>query len=798
MIKNYLTIALRNINRNKIGSLINIFGLAVGISSCIFIFLFVRNELGYDKKNPAGDRIYRVDTRVTLTGQTDNVALSSFMLAPILKANYPEIETAIRLMPIYRQTIWLPGQVFQVDNVFMTDPDFFKIFNYQFISGDAKTALAEPYTIVLTEESAQLMFGTTEHVLGRMLKFARSSYKVTGVIKAPKNQSHINLGALISITSLAKPFEQTLTLDWMHLAQATYILFKNKEDAAHFEPKFRTFEDKYIKPFLTQYKVQGKMSFSLEPMPGIHLSHPAQHFDYADIGNRSYIYIFSMVAIFILLIACINYMNLATARSTKRAKEVGIRKTAGATRTQLVQQFISESVLITLVSVVIALCINELLLPFFNQLIDKSLTLSLTDPGLLAFIISVVLFVGVISGLYPAFYLSRFQPIQVLKTNNVPKSGSVRLRKVLVVVQFSISIVLIIGTLVVYQQIHYIKNKDIGFSKDHVYVLNVPTADSSFRDKFQDLKNELLQNNHVLKIAGSEAIPGLNRSSTLQFVEHDQIKEERLMSNMVVDYDFLSMLNIPTVMGRAFSKDFPSDDTAALMVNETAVREFGWKDPLNIKIQNAFGRGKIIGVVKDFNVASLHEPIEPLLLSVSRRIPFFLLVKVKPDDLPSTVNFIETKWKMFSKKYPMDAYFLDDNFNKQYRGDEKMLTIFAWFSALTIIIACMGLLALTSFTMEQRTKEIGIRKVMGASTYNIVALLTGDFMKLVLIALVIAAPIAWFAMDKWLQDFAYRIEVSIWVVLLAALVSFLVALLTVGYQAIKAAQQNPAVSIKYE
>jgi len=799
MIKNYLTIAFRNIKRNKIGSFINVFGLAIGISSCVLIFIFVRNEQGYDKWNPNAKRIYRVVSDLTLTGQTDHLALSSFQLGPTLKRDYPEVEHAIRMMPVYKQTIWQPGKVTQLENVYFTDSDCFVVFPFHFISGNPNTALNEPYTIVLTEESARTLFGTSENVLGRMLKFARASYKVTGVIRQPKNESHLNFSAFISISSLPRNYFQTLQYDWFRMSQATYVMFKTEDAGKKFDPKFTQFEEKHINPFLRENQLVGRLHFMLQPLPDIHLGKRGEHFEYAEVGNRSYIYIFSFVAIFILLIACINYMNLATARSTKRAKEVGIRKTAGANRSQLIWQFMSESVFVTLISVLLALCITEIMLPFFNQLTDKSLMISAFDPGLLLFILVVIVFVGFASGVYPAFYLSRFQPIEVLKSNNIPKSGSAQIRKLLVILQFCISITLITGTLVVYMQMQYVKNKDIGFSKDNVYVLRSPPADSSFNKKFEELKHEFLLNSNIVQVAGSDGIPGERGGAILQYVEYNGKKEERLLNMMPVDYNFLPLLNIPLAAGRNFSKDFASDDTAAFIVNETAVKQFGWKNPVGIKMLNALGyNGKIIGVAKDFNYASLHTSIEPLVMMLNNKVPAYVLLKVKPQNLASTISFIDTKWKMFSKKYPLESFFLDKNLDRQYRADEKMLTIFAYFSALTIIIACLGLLALTSFTTEQRTREIGIRKVMGASTYSIVGLLTKDFIKLVLIALIIAAPIAWFAMDKWLQTFAFRIQISAFFILEAGIMALFIAVCTIGYQAYRAANQNPAESIKYE
>jgi len=799
MLISYLKIAFRNLARNKTISLINIFGLAIGITSCVLIFMFIRNEKSYDKKNPNANRIYRIISDIKINDQSDRLSMSSFMLGPVMKTEYPEVEHAIRVMPVGKQTIWNGAQVYQLDDVYFTDSDFFDVLPYRFIEGNPKTALLEPYTIVLTKESAELIFGTTQNILGKMLKFSRASYKVTGVINAPKNESHLNFTALIPMSSLPKTYAQSLKFDWTYMAQENYLMFKTEQQGKDFAYKLKGFEDKHLVPFFKENQLLGSYHISLQKLTDIHLGSRGTHFEYADVGNPGFIYIFSIVAIFILFIACVNYMNMATAKSARRAKEVGIRKTAGADRRQLISQFLGESIVITVISVLLSLCFMELLLPVFNDLTSKSLTINFLDPGLLVFLLCIIIVIGLVSGLYPAFYLSGFQPVEVLKTNNTPKSGHALLRKVLVVAQFCISIVLIAGTLVIWLQMKYVKNKDVGFAKDQVYVIKTPPADSSFKKQYKELKHELLLNPNIKDVAAADYIPGEIGGPMLHFVTTDNKKSQQLMNFMAVDYEYIPLLKIPIIKGRNFSKDFPSDDTAGFIVNEAAINQFGWKDPENVKLSNAMGYdGRVIGVVRNFNYVSLHKPIEPLVLFLSKRLPSNILLKVKPENLPATISFIDNKWKMFSKKYPLESFFLDENFNKQYRADDKLLTLFVYFSALTIIIACLGLLALASFTAEQRTREIGIRKVMGAGVSNIVMLISKDFIILVCIAFVIAAPVIWFVMNRWLQDFAYKISISPWIIMAGGALALAVAMATVSFQAFKAATQNPVKSIKYE
>jgi putative ABC transport system permease protein len=797
MFQNYFKIALRSIMRQKGYSFITILGLTVGISSCLLVWLFISNELSYDKQHSKLDRLYRVTSKMTLSGQTTAMARSSWMISPTLKKDYPEIEEAVHLVPMQKQTAWYGEKVFQFEKTWFTEAGFFKMFDYSFLEGNPATALVEPYSVVITDEVAQKYFGTTQGVLGKMLQFSKLPYKITGVVKNVPNSSHLVWEMLLSSNSMPKPFVSQLEHDWFYMAQFNYILFKDASKRAGFEAKLEQVHEKYIIPFLRAEQVQGNVTYSLQAVSDIHFDTSLQ-FDSAEITNKSYLTILSLVGIFLLIVACINYMNLATARSMKRAKDVAVRKTIGAERIHLIWQFIGESVILTTIAVVLAVALAEVMLPMFNALTGKSLVIALT-PQFLLLLVGLILFVGVAAGSYPALYLSGFQPVDVMKSIRAPKGSAAMVRRTLVVLQFSISVALIIATGVVYLQMRFMKDKDLGFTKEQTLVLKVPTQDSTVTQRLQLIKNEFLQNPSITKVAGTSSVPGTPFGQLLHFVQNGSAKEERPLNTMVVDEDLLSMLEIKVLKGRGFAKEFPSDKERGFIVNEAAVRSFGWKNPLGMSIENGMGySGEIIGVVKDFNFTSLHSPIEPLVILHTQQTPAFLMLKVRPENIAGTVAFVEERWRKFSTRYPMEYYFLDDHFNKQYRAEERLQTVFIYFASVTVLIACFGLFGLAAYSAEQRMKEIGIRKVLGASSASIITLLSRDFLKLVGIAIVVATPLAYWLSGKWLQDFAYRVELGVGVFAAAGALAVAIAFITVAGQAWRAARQNPVTSLRSE
>ncbi|TAE23352.1 MAG: ABC transporter permease [Candidatus Kapaibacterium sp.] len=797
MFRNYVTIALRSIMRQKGYSALTIIGLAVGISACLLVWLFVSNELAYDKQHSKLDRLYRVTSNMTLSGQTTAMARSSWMVSPTLKKDYPEIEEATRLMPMNKQPVWFGDKVFTFEKLWFTEAAFFKMFDYNFIEGNPAAALAEPNSVVITDEVARKYFGTEQGVVGKMLQFSKQSYKITGVVRYKPYTSHIEWEMLLSASSLQKKLVEQLESDWFYMAQFTYVLFKDASKRAGFEAKLQQVHEKYIVPFLKTYQVQGNLTYALQPVSEIHFDTSLQ-FDLAERTNKSYLIILSLVGVFILLVASINYMNLATARSLKRAKDVAVRKTIGAERLHLIGQFIGESLVITTVAVVIAIVAAELFLPTFNALTGKSLQFSLSF-GFVGTILAIILFVGVAAGSYPALYLSGFRPMDVMKSIRAPKGGAATVRKTLVVVQFSISIALIIATGVVYLQMQFMKNKDLGFAKDQTLVLKVPMQDSSVTKQLQLIKNEFLQNSAITRVAGMSTVPGSPFGQIFHVIQNGSAKEERAINIVAVDEDLMPMLGIQMSKGRSFSKDFPADKERSFIVNEAAVRTYGWKSPVGMKIENGLGySGEIIGVVKDFHFTSLHSPIEPLVMVLVKQTPEYLMLKVRPENMTGTIAFIEEKWKRFSTRFPMEYYFLDDHFNKQYRAEERLQTVFLYFATVTVIIACMGLFGLAAYSAEQRTKEIGIRKVLGASSLNIIGLLSVDFLKLVSIALVVATPLAYWAATQWLQDFAFRVSLGAGVFVGAGALAVAIVFITVAGQAWRAAKQNPVKSLRTE
>jgi putative ABC transport system permease protein len=798
MIKNYLVTALRNIYKNKVVSFINIFGLSVGISSCILIFLYVNNEVSYDTHHTKGERIYRITSALNLSGQTDNMTLSSYMLTPTLKAEYPEVEKAVRLSPLPKLTLWYKGKVFQTENIYFTDPEYFEIFDYEFIAGNPSKTLLEPQTIVITDKLAKTIFGTTDDVLGKMLKFTRQSYKITGIIKHQPDISHITPSAFISISSMPEGTLKVLEKDWFYMAQTNYVLFKQKPDVAAFEAKLAKMVDEKIVPWLKSENVNGSITYKLQALKDIRLNSSDFKHEYANISNKSNIVIFSSIGFLILVIACINYLNLATARSAKRSREVGIRKTAGASQSQLFIQFIGESLLTVLFSLIVALCFVELLLPSFNYLSGKSLVLSFNLSFVGALVIG-VLIIGIFSGLYPAWFLSSFKPVKVLKSGQIPGSGSAIFRKVLVTLQFAIAVFMISCTLIVYGQMQYVKTKDPGFDNQRLLAFKTPAADTAFMSKFDIIKNELLANPKIERASLASQVPGEFGGSVLQYINYKGKPEEKLMNIYGVDEEFLDIMKIPLIKGRNFSSDIKSDDTAAFLVNQAAVREFGWDNPFEVEIKNGFGyNGKIVGVINDYHFMPMQQPIEPLLLVKKNNPGGIMLLKLGEGDTKASLGFAQGVWEKYSKKYPTEFFFVDENFNSKYETEDKRLKIFGYFSVVAIIIACLGLFGLISYSIEQRTKEIGIRKVIGASTWQVVLVLVKSYALLILFAIVLAIPFAYMYMNAWLTEFAYHVTPSIFYFLLAIVIAALIALVTMLWQAFKAAMSNPANSLRYE
>jgi putative ABC transport system permease protein len=799
MLKNLFKIAIRNILKDKTYSAINVLGLTIGITCSMFLLMYILDELSYDRYHENADNIYRVISNIKEPDNAFTWAVAQIPLGEELRDNYPEVKNAVRFFGT-STTLYKNGdKQFNEADFFLVDSTVFDMFSYEFINGDPATALDNPFSIVLTEKVAIKYFGSATAALGQSLQNKQNEeFKVTGVMKDVPMNSHFRFDALISRNT--RPNNQG---SWGNFGVFTYIQLPAGYDLS----KMYTSLDKVIKekvnPIFEQFNI--KIKYELQKITDIHLHSKIQ--DEAEAGGDiSYIYIFGAVAIFMLLIACINYMNLATARSANRAKEVGVRKVMGSQRFQLISQFLTESVVIALISLVVSLVLIYALLPGFNFMANKELPFSyvLQTPIILS-LIGVVLFVGVVGGSYPAFYLSGFNPVTVLKGKLASKGGTVIFRKVLVVLQFAISIFMLISTLLVFDQLQFLRNKDLGFDKERVVRLEL--NENELREKSQVLVDRLKQVKEVAGVGMANSSPGQGIGKLLLKVEDNEGKlSDRGVDLYSADFDFVRTMGMKIVAGRDFSRDVPSDTTYAVLVNESMVKRMSWTDPIGKKFifqgggpDNTDIEKRVVGVVKDYHQNSLYDAIEPLMILLDRRNNF-VFVRTEEGDVRESLDAVEKAWREIFPGYAFEYNFLDQDFNSQYKADEKRSQIFTIFSGLTILIACLGLLGLAAFTTEQRTKEIGVRKVIGASANSLVILVSKEFFLLVGIGMLLAFPFAWYVTQSWLQNFAYRINLNgEWLTfIVSALIAFLITLITVGYHVMRAAAANPVKSLRDE
>ncbi len=808
MLKNYLLSLYRNISRNRFYSFLNIAGLSIGIAAAIFILLYVQDELSYDKYNKKRDRIYRIESDFTIGNKHDKFAIVPVPMGPAMKIEFPEVEEFVRLYGAGNTLFRAGEKEYYEDYFYFADSTIFTIFSHELITGDPKKALTEPNAIVLSETMAKKYFGN-ENPMGSMITSGGDrNYKVTGVMKDVPNNSHLKFDALISGMSIAvqqgiDDFNSMEPERFWNIGVYTYILLKENTSMQSIHDKFTPFYDKYMKPIGDQINA----SFNLMSNPLVE-NHFRQGLG-AELptGNKSYVFIFSAVAVFILLLAAINYMNMATARSVKRAKEVGVRKVLGAHKKLLIRQFLSESITLALIALLIAILIVTLFMPEFNNLTGKELSFNLTRNPLIIFEILIITIVtGLISGSYPAFYLSSFLPVKVLR-GSVSKTGkkSGTLRRVLVVIQFFIAIFMIIGTIVVTTQIHFLKNKNLGFNKNNLVVMEI--QDSTFRSKIESFKKELLNNPDIEAATNATGVPG-----QIEWIQVMRIEQEDKMNDHAIilaqtDYDYINTLKMEIVKGRDFDRNMGTDALEAVIINETAVKEFGWEEnPLGKKIHYGFeldGTGgrmlKVIGIVKDFHFRSLHNKIEPVMLMMSERPRFLLTCRINPDKQKETLVFIESKWNEYNAKRPFDYEFLTESLDEMYTAEEKIGLIIQIATLLTIFIALLGLLGLSSYIAEQRTKEIGIRKIVGASVGSVLQLLYKEFALLILVAFIIAVPVAWWRLGIWLDEsFIYHEPLNWTSFLLAGIVALVIGIGTISFYILKVATGNPVNAIKYE
>jgi len=804
MIKNYLKIAFRNLYRNKLYSLLNIVGLAIGIACCILIFFYVQNELSYDKYHEHSDNIHRIILDFAIQDRTIHTATTTFAYGPMLKNDFPEIIEICRFTSFGGKTVVQYNDItFYEEKFLWADHSLFDVFSFEIIKGNPKQALVEHNTIVITEDMAKKYFGQ-EDPLGKNLHVnGENLYMVMGVMKNVPQTSHFRPDFFASFASLnLKPTGKAIQDIVGNINYYTYALLQDGTDHRVMSQKLTDHLNKKVGLMIKM--MGGTAEVGLQPLTSIYLRSDREN-ELERTGDVAYVYLFSGIGLFILLIACLNFMNLATARSANRAKEVGLRKVVGAKRTQLVKQFLGESTILTFLSLIIALILVSGLIPVFRNIADKDLSASnFINPVFLLGLFGLFAFTTLIGGSYPAFFLSAFRPVEVIQGRLKRGAKSSALRIVLVSLQFVVSIVLIIGTLIINDQLHYIRNKKLGYDKDHV--ISVRLRDPATQKRYEAIKTEFLRHPNILKASasGTSAV-GANNFSMYHAADKPA-NEMTMLFSQWVDEDFIDTFNIELVNGRFFSTEFPNDPKESCIINEAAVRKLSWHE-------NALGKEiemftsttekvkfKVVGVVKDYHFQSLHEEIQPLMLLAENPYGNFGMIslRAKPDNIQETIAFMKSKWAEFDTKYPFEYGFIDDTFDALYRSEERLGKLFSYFTVLAIIIGCLGLFGLTSFTAEQRTKEIGIRKVLGASVPNIIFMLVREFTKWVFIAAIIAWPAGYYLMNSWLQNFSYRVGLGAPTFVFATLLALAIAVITVSYQAIRAALSDPATSLKYE
>jgi putative ABC transport system permease protein len=789
MIRNLLKTALRHVLKHYGYSILNILGLTIGITSALFLIIYVADEVSYDRYHEKADRIYRVSSKITEPDDQFTWNVAQIPFGPQVVQDYPEVQSFVRFIDMPRALYKYGDTEFNEENFYYVDSTIFDIFTYRIIKGEVKSALTQPNKIILTERIARRYFGSDDPI-GKTLTAGASSYEVTGVIQDVPFNSHFRFDALAARNNLPKQLGS-----WGNFGVFTYLLFPENFDIKAFELKMQDMYTAYMKPIFGPINI--KIEYILEPITRIHLysTNPGEP---EPTGSITYVYIFAIVAIFLVLIAAMNYMNLATARSAGRAREVGLRKVLGSHRSFLIFQFLTESLIFTLLSLLLSLLLIAVLLPQFNLLAGKNFDLHvLSTPSFLFTIAGVIILVGVLGGSYPAFFLSRFSPITVLKGEVTKGSAGSLFRKLLVIIQFTISVVMIICTMVVYKQLNYLKNMDQGFDQKNILSLQL---NQQMGRKYPVLKQSLLEIPDIKYVCSTNTPIGEGSGKLIFNVETDQGMSQRGINYAIVDHDFVDALGIKIVKGRDFQEDMPSDTLQGVVVNETFVKRMGWQEPLGKKIEagnGAFVTARVIGVMKDYHQTGMYNEIESLLLAYRIRNNV-VYIKTGDSNIKQTIDRIEAKWKEIFPDQPFTYTFLSERFNRQFEADEKRGFIFTLFTILAILIACLGLFGLASYMVEHRTKEIGIRKVFGASEKIIVSLIFRDFLTLVSVAIVISLPLSWYFMNNWLENYVYRTTVGLALLIAAAVMTIVITFLTVSYKAFQASALNPAESIKTE
>jgi len=808
MFKNYLKTAFRNLLRYKGFAMINIASLTIGIIGCLVIGLFVWDEWQYDKNIPGGENVYRIYDERKDNNNTTYMVPTPPAFAPFLKQQYPGVDVTARILMTGDKFLMEAGdKKTYEDKGWLTEPSFFKVFPLRFIKGDPATALSSPSAIVISEELAKKYFGDQDP-MGKTIKIDKSDMNVTGVLAKLPSHFHLDFHYLMSLPSAGISKERMELWTWNQFY--TYVKLKPGTDIQQLQNKFQAHVKKEIYPTLTQ--VGSTFLPFFQPLKSIHLRSSNFVYDNAIRGNETYVQSLTIIAFFVLAIACFNFINLATARSFRRAKEIGIRKVVGADRKQLIFQFIGETILLSVFSMIMATIATGFIVPLLNRFTGKSIVFNpFTNPVLALIILSSGIVIGILAGIYPALVLSGFQPVKVLKSMKLlaKGTGGAWLRQALVVVQFSLSVLLIVSTMIVYKQTKFLNDKDLGFNKEQIVYFLVRDSLASNPKTLETFKSELRRSPNIASVTSGYGLPGDQFAG--DGINVGDEGKEHPANVFIGDEDYVKTLGLRIIAGRDFSREMSTDVREAFIINETAVREFGfgtpkkaigqplsWNEWAPTDTLHPIKKGKVIGVVEDFHYKSLHEKVTATVIQLYPQVVFKLAAKLKPTDMKNTIAYINNVWNKFSPAYPLDYKFMDESYGEMYKSEEKLSDLLWIFTVMAIIIGCMGLFGLAAFSAEQRTKEIGIRKVLGANVFNIVGLLSRNFLMLVGIASLIAFPIAWWAMNNWLKDFPYRIAISWWVFGIAIIVALAIAFLTVSFQSIKAAVANPVKSLRTE
>jgi putative ABC transport system permease protein len=787
MLKNLIKTAVRHIVKQFGYSILNILGLTLGITSALFLIIYVADEVSYDRYHEKADRIYRVSSTIKEPDDQFTWIFAQIPFGPQVVHDYPEVQSSVRFINMPRALYKFEDKEFNEENFFYVDSTLFDIFTYKVIKGEIKSALLAPKKIILTEKIANKYFGKSDPI-GKTLTTGTDTYEVTGVIQDVPTNSHFRFDAVAARNNLPKQLGS-----WGNFGVFTYLLFPEKFDVKAFETKMQGMYDAYMKTIFEPLKISIK--YKLEPLTRIHL-YSKNAAEPEPTGSITYVYIFAIVAIFLVLIASMNYMNLATARSTRRAREVGLRKVVGSRRGPLVLQFLSESLVFTLISLLISIVLIIVLLPKFNLLAGKTFNIHVIySPVVLLSLLAIILIVGILGGSYPAFFLSRFSPVTVLKGEVTQGSAGSLFRKILVVIQFTVSVIMIICTLVVFRQLNYLKTTDQGFDQKNVVGLQL---NGPMIRKYPVLKQSLLENQNVKYVTSTNTAVGEGSGKVIFNVETDQGMSQKGVNFAVVDHDFIETLGIKMVKGREFQQDMPSDTLTGVVVNEAFAKRMNWTEPIGKKVElKPFIDGRVIGVMKDYHQTGMYNAIESLML-LYRPLNNVIYIKLSGSDTKQTLSFIEKKWKEIFPDQPFVYTYLSERFNRQFEADDKRGLVFTMFTVLAILIACLGLFGLASYMVEQRTREIGIRKVFGANENTILGLISKDFLILVAIGIVIAVPVAYYFMNRWLENYVYRTKIEVPLLLTAALLTILITFLTISYKSYQAAIMNPARALKAE